>query len=214
MSLFSSRLHRLVARPTLPSLRQRVIHQGATSSFSNCHDHHCCKHVATPHQQQQWRQFSSNVPPVDDADMQLALDAVKEETATTEETPLPGAQKGGKKLAIVFTCKVCNTRSAKQFTEQAYNHGVVLVTCPGCGNQHLIADRLGFFQDESWDVEKAMKENGEKFTAVTNDNVLELTLKDVLGDRLEEAMHATGQEAVVEVENDDETTTIDKKHTR
>ena len=147
--------------------------------------------------------------------MQLALDAVKEETATTEETPLPGAQKGGKKLAIVFTCKVCNTRSAKQFTEQAYNHGVVLVTCPGCGNQHLIADRLGFFQDESWDVEKAMKENGEKFTAVTNDNVLELTLKDVLGDRLEEAMHATGQEAVVEVENDDETTTtVDKKHTR
>jgi mitochondrial protein import protein ZIM17 len=108
------------------------------------------------------------------------------------ETPIPGAQKGGKKMAIVFTCKVCNTRSAKQFTEQAYKHGVVIVKCPGCSNQHLIADRLGFFEDDSWDIETAMTSVGEKFTAVTNDNVLELTMRDLLGDKVDEALEPVG----------------------
>lgn len=108
------------------------------------------------------------------------------------ETPIPGAQQGGKKMAIVFTCKVCNTRSAKQFTEQAYKHGVVIVKCPGCSNQHLIADRLGFFEDDSWDIETAMKNVGEKFTAVTNENVLELTMRDLLGDKVDEALQPVG----------------------
>jgi len=47
-----------------------------------------------------------------------------------------------------------------------------------------VADRLGVFEDEDdggWDLERYMKRMGEKVTAVTNDNVLELTLKDVLG---------------------------------
>lgn len=62
-----------------------------------------------------------------------------------------------------------------------------MVRCPKCENLHLIADRLGYFQNDDWDIEQFMQENGEKVTAVTNDNVLELTLKDVLGDKLEEA---------------------------
>mmetsp|Transcript_526 Transcript_526/g.792 ORF Transcript_526/g.792 Transcript_526/m.792 type:complete len:195 (+) Transcript_526:103-687(+) len=97
---------------------------------------------------------------------------------------IPGAQSGGKKLAIVFTCKVCETRSAKQFTEQAYQNGVVMVRCPGCENLHLIADRLGFFEDESWDIEKAMERMGEKVKAIGDDNILELTLKDIAGDKI------------------------------
>lgn len=135
------------------------------------------------------RSFSSNDNGDDDTtttlvsqdDLQLALDAA------SSDAPIPGAQTGGKKLAIVFTCTVCNTRSAKQFTEQAYQNGVVMVRCPKCENLHLIADRLGYFQNDDWDIEQFMQENGEKVTAVTNDNVLELTLKDVLGDKLEEA---------------------------
>ena len=97
---------------------------------------------------------------------------------------VPGASKGGKKLAIVYTCTVCDTRAAKRFTENAYLNGVVMVRCPGCQNLHLIADRLGFFEDKEgggWDVEKFMKEKGEDVMAVNEGNVLELTMADVLG---------------------------------
>jgi protein import protein ZIM17 len=62
-----------------------------------------------------------------------------------------------------------------------------LVKCPGCQNLHLIADRLGWFEDMDddfeggWDIEKALARAGENVTAVTNDNVLEMTLGDVVG---------------------------------
>ena len=100
----------------------------------------------------------------------------------------PGSQTGGKKLAIVFTCGVCGTRAAKQFTERAYTHGVVLVKCPGCGNQHLIADNLSMFTDDTenedgsgWNIQKAVAKIGQNVTTVTDGNVLELTLEGVVG---------------------------------
>jgi hypothetical protein len=122
-------------------------------------------------------QITKSLTDVSTQDVQLAMDAIKQQQAqpqnhddndavtdssssssSSSTTPqsfllndLPGTSKGGKnnsrQLAIIYTCNVCNTRSAKKFTEHAYNHGVVLVRCPKCESLHLIADRLGFFED-------------------------------------------------------------------
>ena len=50
-----------------------------------------------------------------------------------------------KDLYMMFTCGRCDTRAAKGFSRQAYENGVVIVRCPGCQSQHLVADRYGWF---------------------------------------------------------------------
>lgn len=95
----------------------------------------------------------------------------------------------GRQLAVIFTCTVCDTRSAKQFTEHAYLHGVVIVRCPGCQNLHLIADRLGWFDDtdsKEFDLQQLEKMTGQKVKRLGgNDDddggVWEVNLEDVVG---------------------------------
>lgn len=114
------------------------------------------------------------------------------------EGTIPGTEHGGRRLAIIFTCTVCETRSAKKFSKDSrvvpgpraaalgpsserrvpcrYDHGVVIVRCPGCQNNHLIADNLGFFEDDQkprhWNIEDLMAERGEAVNTVDDDNLL------------------------------------------
>jgi len=64
-------------------------------------------------------------------------------------------------MLISFTCKKCDTRSTKMMSKRAYTKGVVIITCPGCHNRHLIADNLGYFFDNSRNIEDILKEKGD-----------------------------------------------------
>jgi protein import protein ZIM17 len=156
---------------------------------------------------QQKRQFTSKPGDTDDGNIESVKpeddnsnNAVTASEDVTKDLVIPGAQKGGKKLAIIFTCTVCDTRAAKQFTENAYQRGVVIVTCPGCNNRHLIADNLGFFPDEEdgedgWNIEKGMAKLGQNVKMVNNDSVLELSVDDIYGkEYLEKALEAEAEE--------------------
>ena len=54
----------------------------------------------------------------------------------------------GQLYALMFTCGQCNTKGIKSFTKNAYHHGVVMIRCDGCDAVHLVADNLGWFEDD------------------------------------------------------------------
>ena len=106
-----------------------------------------------------------------------------EQQEQVSDDPLPGARHGGEKFAMLMTCTVCDTRSAKVISKQAYYEGLVLARCPGCENLHLIADRLGWFEDGGIDVQQILEQQGrgDEFSQQTvgsEGGVLELTMDD------------------------------------
>lgn len=82
-------------------------------------------------------------------------------------------------LAMIFTCKVCETRSIKTVCRESYEKGVVVARCRGCNNLHLIADRLGWF-GEPGSVEDFLASRGEDVKKGSIDT-LNLTLEDIAG---------------------------------
>jgi len=50
-----------------------------------------------------------------------------------------------RKFQLSYTCKICNTVNKHMINRIAYNNGVVIATCKGCKNKHMIADNLNYY---------------------------------------------------------------------
>ena len=79
---------------------------------------------------------------------------------------VPGT-KAREAYLFVYTCKVCGERSERKISKRAYHHGVVLVKCPGCAKNHLVADNLKWFEEQPVNVETLMKARGESVVTGT-----------------------------------------------
>jgi len=104
----------------------------------------------------------------------------------------------------MFTCNVCDTRSTKKISKQAYYNGIVIVRCPGCENLHLIADNLDWFGNgkrlaphnisTEWvavyyhrNIEDILAEKGEMVKKLVGSDDIEITGEDLIGkDKLAE----------------------------
>ncbi|KAK8806026.1 hypothetical protein WA171_007112 [Blastocystis sp. BT1] len=115
------------------------------------------------------RNASTAVPVAESEEQMNPKDARNNEVLKS----IPGSKTTSDVMIIVFTCKVCNTRAARKMSKEAYNHGVVLIRCPGCNNLHLIADHLGYFDDNSTNVEQILAQKGEKVTRMDDKQVME-----------------------------------------
>ena len=103
-------------------------------------------------------------------------------------------------MMIAFTCNVCGLRQSKSMSKKSYEEGVVLITCDGCKNRHLIADNLGWFGNPGANVESILQEKGIDVRKFQEEGELQLTEEDLADLELGKA-HAEQRQAQRDAKN-------------
>ena len=87
---------------------------------------------------------------------------------------------------MMYTCAVegCGTKQGRTFTKSSYEKGVVLLRCEGCNSLHLIADNLGWFEDDgvykgsNTNIETILAAKGEKVNKFISDETMEFLMDE------------------------------------
>ena len=77
---------------------------------------------------------------------------VRQESTHTASSETQPPRRDVPSYEMRFTCKKCMTPQTHRMSKQAYHHGTVLATCPGCKNRHLIADHLKVRYEENLSI--------------------------------------------------------------
>ena len=124
------------------------------------------------------RHCSSDV----DSALQAALAHVsgnmkKADPSATPLSDVPGVRTPGPKMLLRFTCdyEACPEKPtlARIISKRSYDSGIVLVKCPSCQRQHLIADNLGWFGERT-NIEQTMRDRGDEVQRVREDDLLHM----------------------------------------
>lgn len=159
-----------VARSTFRSMPLMSTKIATMSSVScrvpkSMHMYSMCSHLSTS---------SSSSSSIAETDSNASAD--------TSFADVPGAKTSGEKYVLMFTCKVCDTRSAKKITKHSYHSGVVVVRCACCRNLHLIVDNIGIFEEPGWNINAFLEHHeGQGVKYINDENIIELSAEDIAG---------------------------------
>ncbi len=113
-------------------------------------------------------------------DAENGVEETTSETRPSSSNFVPG------RLAIVYTCEICNLRASKTFSKHAYTKGIVIIRCDGCDKLHLIADNLGWFDHLGKNIEEISAQMGRTVQKLSSHDAQQLIdlaphLKALLG---------------------------------